>query len=128
MKADKTFRENLFKEARRRKDAEYVAAVLKVRSGSESKVIENVFLNQFFVVQKRVTQLQFLLDEANNSQSDSDKTPRSGEISSASKKSKDESDSDEEDSKTKKKPVKRAQVKAKKKKQDDDSDSSSDDD
>lgn len=105
VKADKTFRENLFKEARRRKDAEYVAAVLK----------------------KRVTQLQFLLDEANNSQSDSDKTPRSGEIGSA-KQSKDDDDSDEEDSTAKKKPVKRAQVQTKKNKKDDDSDSSSDDD
>jgi hypothetical protein len=32
VKADKTFRENLFKETRRRKDAEYVVTVLKVRS------------------------------------------------------------------------------------------------
>eukprot|EP01122_Echinamoeba_exundans_P014154 TRINITY_DN6355_c0_g1_i1.p1 TRINITY_DN6355_c0_g1~~TRINITY_DN6355_c0_g1_i1.p1 ORF type:complete len:408 (-),score=124.65 TRINITY_DN6355_c0_g1_i1:384-1607(-) len=105
VKADKYFRENLLKESRRRKDAEYVAAVLK----------------------KRVTQLQFLLDEANNSQSDSDKTPRSGEISSISKDNQDDSDKDEDEEKDKKKPVKRATAKKRSKKSKDDSDSDSDD-
>jgi len=47
---DKTYRDNLLKESKRRKDAEYIANVLK----------------------KRVTELQFLLDEKDDSDHDSD--------------------------------------------------------
>jgi hypothetical protein len=47
---DKSYRDNLLKEAKRRKDAEYIANVLK----------------------KRVTELQFLLDEKDDSDHDSD--------------------------------------------------------
>lgn len=47
---DKSYRDNLMKEAKRRKDAEYIANVLK----------------------KRVTELQFLLDEKDDSDHDSD--------------------------------------------------------
>lgn len=47
---DKFYRDNLLKESKRRKDAEYIANVLK----------------------KRVTELQFLLDEKDDSDHDSD--------------------------------------------------------
>lgn len=47
---DKTYRDNLLKESKRRKDAEYIANVLK----------------------KRVTELQFLLDEKDDSDHDSE--------------------------------------------------------
>lgn len=50
VKADKKFRDSLLKEAKRRKDAEYIANVLK----------------------KRVGELQFLLDEKDDSDEDSD--------------------------------------------------------
>lgn len=63
---DKFYRDNLLKESKRRKDAEYIANVLK----------------------KRVTELQFLLDEKDDSDHDSD---------SDGERRKDDDDDDEDD-------------------------------
>lgn len=63
VKAEKQFRENLLKESRRRKDAEYVCSVLKVL-----QVLLSSCCGQYLMlVQKRVEQLQYLLDHQDSS-------------------------------------------------------------